>query len=140
MADLFHDFKIQASPERVFEAISTPEGLDRWWTKTSDGEPLLGAEYALGFGAGYGWRAKVTRCVPGSEFELEMIDAQEDWLGTRVGFAIAADGDGTAVRFHHTGWPQANAHYRRSNYCWAMYLRTMGRGIEHGESVPYEER
>ncbi len=64
----------------------------------------------------------------------------EDWLGTRVGFALTAEGDATTVRFHHTGWPQANAHYRHSSYCWAMYVRIMGRVLEHGESVPYEER
>ena len=82
----------------------------------------------------------MTRCESGSELELGLVEAQEDWLGTRVGFALTADGDATAVRFHHTGWPQANAHYRGSNYCWTMYLRIMGRAIEHGENVPYEER
>ena len=127
-------------PERVFEAISTPTGLDQWWTKTSAGEPRLCAEYDLVFGPGYGWRAKVTRCEASAELELELVEAHEDWLGTRVGFALAADGDATAVRFRHTGWAHANAHYRHTNYCWAMYLRIMGRAIEHGESVPYEER
>ena len=140
MADIFHDFKVQASPSRVFAAISSPSGLDQWWTKTSAGRPRLGAEYDLGFGPGYGWRAKVTRCEPDAEFELELVDAHEDWLGTRVGFELAGDGDATTVRFRHTGWPQANAHYRQSSYCWAMYLRIMQRAVVHGESVPYEER
>ncbi|MBI3448600.1 MAG: hypothetical protein HY049_06775 [Acidobacteria bacterium] len=44
------------------------------------------------------------------------------------------------MRFHHTGWPTANEHWRVSCYCWAMYLRLMRRFIEHGETVPYEDR
>ncbi len=139
MADILHDLEIQATPERVFEAVSTAAGLDQWWTKTCAGEPAEGAVFTLGFGS-VEWRARVTRCEPGAAFELELTDAQEDWLGTRVGFALAADGDATAVRFHHTGWPQANAHYRQSNYCWAMYLGHMARAVEDGVFVPYEER
>jgi hypothetical protein len=30
--------------------------------------------------------------------------------------------------------------FRRSSYCWAMYLRILRRYLEHGETVPYERR
>jgi hypothetical protein len=48
--------------------------------------------------------------------------------------------EGTQVRFAHTGWPEANEHYRISCYCWAMYLRVLKRHLEFGERVPYEKR
>ncbi|MCH8956850.1 SRPBCC domain-containing protein, partial [candidate division KSB1 bacterium] len=35
---------------------------------------------------------------------------------------------------------EANEHYRVSCYCWAMYLRLLKRYVEHGETVPYEDR
>lgn len=35
MADIFYYFPINTSIDKVFEAISTPKGLDKWWTKTS---------------------------------------------------------------------------------------------------------
>jgi hypothetical protein len=44
------------------------------------------------------------------------------------------------VRFHHTGWPQSNDHYRISCYCWAMYLRLLKRNVERGEVVPFGQR
>ena len=53
MADIFHDFPIRAPGARVFEAVATPEGLDRWWTKSSTGTPKEGAEFSLCFGSGY---------------------------------------------------------------------------------------
>ena len=78
--------------------------------------------------------------VPGAEFELEMTRSDPDWNGTRVGFVLERQGNGTAVRFHHLGWPEGNAHYRTSCYCWAMYLRVLKRHLEFGENVPYEKR
>src|SRR5690349_16312401 len=37
MADLTYLFPIKASGSKVFNAISTPEGLNSWWTKTCSG-------------------------------------------------------------------------------------------------------
>jgi uncharacterized protein YndB with AHSA1/START domain len=140
MADIFHDFLVKAPATKVFDAISTPNGLDQWWTKRSAGEPKEGAEYELWFGPQYDWRAKVTKCVKDSTFELQMARADVDWMGTRVGFHLQDKNANTSVYFYHIGWPSQNEHWRISCYCWAMYLRIMRRYVEHGEFVPYEKR
>jgi uncharacterized protein YndB with AHSA1/START domain len=140
VADILQDFPIKASPARVFEMFTTPRGLDEWWTQRSSGEPREGAEYELWFGPEYDWRARVTRCVPDLEFELEMTRADADWTGTRVGVRLEARGDSTRVQFRHVGWPDSNAHYRTSCHCWALYLRVLRRYLENGESVPYDTR
>jgi uncharacterized protein YndB with AHSA1/START domain len=140
MADIYHDFPIEAPAHKVFWAISTPAGLDRWWTERSNGHPSEGAEYELWFGPQYDWQARVTKCLSPKAFELEITKAGADWLGTRVGFCLE-QGDGvTSVRFYHTGWPLLNEHFRISCYCWAMYLRVLRRHLEYGEFVPYENR
>ena len=65
MPDILQDFPIKASAAKVFEALSTPSGLDRWWTTTSSGTAALDSVFDLHFGPGYHWRAKVTKCIPG---------------------------------------------------------------------------
>jgi uncharacterized protein YndB with AHSA1/START domain len=140
MADICHDFPIKGSAAVVFAAISTPEGLDSWWTKTCQGTPREGAEYDLGFGQGYDWRALVTQCAPESVFELKMVHADDDWRGSSLNFKLTGDGDNTQVVFRHSGWPEENEHYRISCYCWAMYLRHLKRYVESGVTVAYEER
>lgn len=140
MPDVLHDLPIKAPLVRVFQAVSTAPGLDCWWTKRSAGKPAEGAEYELWFGPEYDWRAQVTRCVPDSEFELQMTRADADWIGTRVGFHLKERNGATWLQFHHTGWPSANEHYRISCNCWALYLRILRRHLEFGESVPYESR
>ncbi len=140
MADIAQYFPIKASARKVFLAVSAPSGLDAWWTKRCSGKPEEGAGYELFFGPGYDWYAQVSRCVPDREFELKLLEAQEDWQGTRVGFVLEEKNGLTQVAFHHLGWPEANQHYRVSCYCWAMYLRLLKRYVELGEIVPYEQR
>lgn len=141
MPDIVHEFTIKAPREQVFETMATPQGLSQWWTKSSYGTLKEGAEYTLFFGPGYDWRGKVTRCTPGSVFELLITKAHPDWMDTRVGCQLESENqEVTRVRFYHIGWPAENEHWRVSCYCWAMYLRLARRYLEHAELVPYEQR
>ena len=141
MADILQDFPIAVPVDKVFAAVSTPAGLDQWWTLTSSGTPAAGAEYALDFGPEYRWTARVVACDANEAFELEFTSAMPDWVGSRVGFRLSPHRDtGTWVQFHHRGWAEASEHFRISTHCWALYLRVLRRHVEHGESVPYDRR
>lgn len=140
MADILQDLPVKAPIEAVFRAVSAPSGLDTWWTQHARGRPRKGSEYELGFGPQYLWRAKVTRCVANSEFELTLTQADADWTGTTVRFALERRDTLTVLHFSHTGWPGTNEHFRASSHCWAMYLRILRRSLERGESVAYEDR
>jgi uncharacterized protein YndB with AHSA1/START domain len=140
VANIYQDFPIRGSIDAVFHAISTPEGLDQWWTLRAAGQPRLGAEYELWFGPEHDWRATVTGCEPGVAFELKMGRSDDDWKGTMIGFELEQRSETVWTRFYHRGWPSANEHFRISTHCWAMYLRVLRRFIEHGETVPYAQR
>ena len=141
MADILQEFTIKVPRERVFQSIASPQGLDCWWTKSAAGEPKENAEFTFFFGEGYDWQGRVTRYLPNSEFELTITQGHPDWMRTRVGCQLQAEGPNlTRVRFYHTGWPTENEHWRVSCYCWAMYLRLLRRYLEYGEKVPYEKR
>ena len=140
MPDILQAFPIRATADQVFDAVATPKGLDEWWAVRSSGHPVVGAEYQLSFGPEHEWKGQVTVCEPGSAFELEIVKADQDWTGTRVGFRLEPRGRTTWIRFSHTGWPSANEHYCISVHCWALYLRILRRWLEHGERVPYDQR
>jgi uncharacterized protein YndB with AHSA1/START domain len=140
MADIFHNFPINSSAQKVFEAISTAEGLDSWWTNDSAVTTGQDGEYRLGFGPGYTWLATVSQWIPDSEFELTLTESDDDWRDTRVGFRLAENNGSTLVSFHHLNWPEPNLHYRTTSFCWAMYLRLLKRYVEFGEIVPYDKR
>lgn len=136
MADILYEFPVAASAARVFAALSTAEGLDAWWTLAA----VVGDGYELGFGAGYEWRAEVVERKEGVAFVLRMTVADDDWRGTLVGFRLEEREGVTWVGFSHTGWPEANRHYRVSAFCWAMYLRLLKRYCETGEVMGYAGR
>src|SRR5690242_16617202 len=60
---------------------------------------MHGGEYTLWFGPEYDWRAVVSRCVPETEFELELTKADEDWQRTRLGLFWKSE----------TMWPMVNS-------------------------------
>jgi uncharacterized protein YndB with AHSA1/START domain len=140
MPDILHDFVIRRPPDVVFTGIAEPSGLDQWWTSRSRGRPAVGEEYELWFGPDYDWRAVVIEMIPDRRLVWRIATAMPDWVGTVVGFDLATSALGTDVQFRHEGWAEASGHFRTSSYCWAMYLRILARHLEHGETVPYEDR
>ncbi len=140
MADIYHYFPINASLSEVFNSVSTPEGLNRWWSKTSKGNLAIGETFTLFFGPKHTWTAKVSKLVSNKEFELTITDANSEWNDTKVGFILDFKNNITNVQFYHIGWKESSEHYRISCYCWAMYLRILKRYLEFGEEVSYENR
>ena len=141
MPDILFDFPVAATRAKVFEAVATPEGLEKWWTETSNGETAAGAVWELGFGAGLVWRARVAAYEPEAAVEYELAKADADWTGTRVRVTLEDHPGGLVwVRFAHTGWREAGEHFRISAYCWAMYLRLLKQWVQRGETAPYGRR
>ena len=140
MPDILLSFPILRDVLTVFDAMTAPAGLDRWWTLDSDGTATRGARYRFGFGPSCQWTGEVTHCQAPRAFEWTMRDADSDWAGTRVGFTLKDISDGTLVEFYHRDWPMENEHLRGSAYCWASYLRILRRHLEYGEDVPYAQR
>lgn len=136
MPDIMHDFRIHAPIERVFAGVSLPAGLDAWWTLACSGEPRVGASYALEFGPDCRWAARVAACEPPRRFELELVEADADWTGTRVRVELARRDGVTKVRFAHLGWREVNEQYRATCFCWAQHLRLLRRLAESGERIP----
>lgn len=50
MADIRHWIRVDAPPERVYEALTTRDGLTRWWTADVEAEPKEGSVARFGFG------------------------------------------------------------------------------------------
>src|SRR3981189_316720 len=113
MLDILLDFPVFAPVATVFDAVSTPAGLDRWWTVRSAGRPIGGTTFALVLVRGYLWQRIVRNSEPPLLFELKIEDAVSDWLGTHVRFELNVVGDEhTVMRFAHTGWGALTHHYR----------------------------
>jgi uncharacterized protein YndB with AHSA1/START domain len=138
--DIKHDVTVGAEPARVFDAVTVPALLDSWWSLGCSGEPVQGGGYVFDFGGGCVWRARVAELVRDSFVEYRMTEAADDWMGTSLKFVIEPANGMTLLRFSHEGWEAQSDHFRRTSFCWALYLRLLRRFAETGETVEYERR
>ncbi|MGX7666601.1 SRPBCC family protein [Flavobacterium pedocola] len=141
MNTIYHDFTISTPKERVFEAVSTPEGLNNWWTLRCSGKPALNEEYNLYFAEEYNWFATVSKFIENEEIEFSVKHAKKEWLPTSFGFKLTEVSPNTTyVQFYHSDWEEISQEFRIASYCWANLLRQMKQYLEKGIITPFEER
>lgn len=140
MAEIHHQFQIAAPVPAVFDAFTTPKGLDSWWTLQSEGQPVRDSLYRLYFGPEYDWKARVLNAEINRSLTWSIVQAMADWMPTSFGFTLSPKGQSTSVRFFHIGWETANEHFAITNFCWGQLLNGLKNYVENGFVVPFENR
>src|SRR6266851_4746265 len=102
MVDILHKVGIKSSsPDDVYKALTTREGLSGWWTNNTHGDDQVGGVLQFRFGAG-GIDMKVLELDPLKRVLWQVVDGPEEWIGTKVSFEPKQEGDwtiGTAIRY-----------------------------------------
>ena len=137
---IYHDLEINESINKTFQAITEPEHLINWWPFKCTGTPKENEEYNFFFKSEYDWYGKVIKTEKNKSFHIKMTTSDPDWNPTSFGFDLEQKNDKVQVKFWHIGWPECNAHFRRSSFCWAMLLNGLKNYVENGKIVPFEER
>ncbi len=141
MYQIYHNIKIDATKEKVYEYCTDPGHINNWWTKRCSGSPALDEEYMFWFAPQYDWRAKVIDLIGKELISFSFFQADADWMDTILTLEVYETSHGiTTLHLRHAGWKEENEHFGRTSYCWAMYLSTLKRYAEVGEVVPYEQR
>ena len=84
MHSIKHLFHIDASKQRVFEAISTVNGLSNWWTSKTTGSDVLGGIIQFRFGEMGGPDMKVTEIKPNEKLSWECLESPHGWLAIHL--------------------------------------------------------
>ena len=137
---IHHDLEIKESAGKVFQAVSEPKHLVNWWPLKCSGTPKENEEYNFFFTPEYDWYGGVLKYEKNTSFHIKMTKSEADWNPTSFGFDLEQKNDTTLVKFWHIGWPECNAHFRRSSFCWAMLLNGLKNYVEKGIIIPFEER
>src|SRR5580704_15020318 len=97
MPDILHKVGIKSSsPDNVYKALTTVEGLSRWWTSDTRGESKVGGVLQFRFGDG-GFDMKVLELQPGKRILWQVVDGPEEWLGTKISFDLKQNDEWTVV-------------------------------------------
>ncbi len=135
MHDIMHLLRIHASPERVFEAITTAEGLRQWWTRDAAIEPEVSAAGEFGF---YGKRFVVKIIVealePATRARWKVANAA--WPASDIEFTLRAEGGDTILVFAHRGFPRADEAFASATMRWGFYVLSLKRYLQTGKGSP----
>lgn len=141
MHNIYHDIEIKSDPHSILDSITTPKGLNAWWTVKSSGDIKLGNSFQFYFSDDYNWYAQIVQFEENKLVQFQMTDADEDWMHTILTFDIhILEGHKNLLRFSHEGWKNTNAHFRRTSFCWALYLNGLKKYLEEGIIIPYSKR
>jgi uncharacterized protein YndB with AHSA1/START domain len=133
MSNILHRLSIDAPLARVRQLAATRTGIEQWWT----GHPVAGDDTIGGQLSVY-FRDPAN---PAATFEVAQRDPEQivwrcvagpdDWIDTRVIFALKPRGDGgTTLLFCHEGWQQENEFMSGCSTNWAAYLMSLKAGAE----------
>jgi uncharacterized protein YndB with AHSA1/START domain len=140
------DIHIQASPERVFEALTDPKQLMQWWGQA---DMYRAVAYEIDLRPGGRWVCK-GKGVDGKEFQVkgEYIEVDPprtleyswiaDWSGdlkTIVHWDLSPHQGGTMVRIRHRGFAGQAEHAKNHSNGWTRVLGWMQAYLEKGETV-----
>ena len=135
MADILHRVGITATPERVYEALTTVDGLAAWWTTDTSGDSDGTLKFR--FGEVGGFDMKVLDLQPGKRVLWEVLDGPAEWVGTTVSFDLAQDGDWAIVLFAHAGWREPVEFMSHCSTKWATFLMSLKAFVETGTGAPH---
>ena len=107
MPDILHKVGIKSSsPNDVYKALTTREGLSAWWTSDTQGEENVGGVLLFRFGAG-GFDMRVLELDPGKHVLWKVVDGPQEWIGTKVSFEIRQEADwssSSSIRAGRSRW------------------------------------
>lgn len=135
MVDILHRIGVVSSPDKVYSALTTVEGLAGWWTQDTDGDAEPGGVLRFRFIPG-GFDMKVLETEPAERVLWEVVDGPAEWIGTHVRFELKQEGEYTIVLFRHEGWKEPVEFMYHCTTKWATYLMSLKRLVETGEGEP----
>jgi uncharacterized protein YndB with AHSA1/START domain len=135
MADILHRVGVTATPDQVYRALTTVDGLAGWWTTDTSGAGDGALQFRFG-GVG-GCDAKVIDLQPDRRVEWEIVGGPDEWLGTTVSFDLSRDGEWTIVNFAHAGWREPVEFMHHCSTKWAIFLMSLKSLVETGAGAPH---
>lgn len=144
MAEILHRVGIRSSPDAVYKALSTRDGLAAWWTNGTEGEAENEVGGALRFrfadsqGSEMGsFDMKVLDLQPERRVQWQVVGGPDEWIGTRISFDLRQEDDHVIVLFRHQDWKEPVEFMHHCSTKWASYLMlSLKPLLETGKGTP----
>ena len=140
MATIYHQLSINAPAGKVYQAISTADGIGTWWDKQTAKQTDCGLVLEHNPGPEHGVvKLRVVELVPHKRVEGECISTHPKsspasaWSGTHFIFELAEDGDAqstpnrTTLDFRQVGYDEQSKFFEFNKGAWGQVMQDLKR-------------
>jgi uncharacterized protein YndB with AHSA1/START domain len=141
MPDVMHFNRIHASPERVYQALTTAEGIRNWWTRDADLDSKIEGTGEFRFYHGKSVsKMRVDELKPLVRVGWKTVSLfRSEWDGTRITFDTRAEGSKTVLSFAHCGFKQTDEVCALTTTGWGYYLVSLQQYRGTGKGAPHPD-
>jgi len=131
MHELHHEIQISASPQTVYEAITTQKGIRSWWTRDSVVQPRVGSVAELGFNnRALLLRLRIDELRPQKRVMWYCLGDDEEWKDTRLMWDISEKDGATTLHLLHAYWRSPGSTFAKSNSRWGELMHRLKDYVE----------
>ena len=139
--DIIHRVGIKAPLQKVYEALSTVEGISGWWTEQTSGTSQIGKTIVVQF---FSLEAKelgsmnmeVKTLEPGKKIHWIFTAGPAEWIGTEAIFDLHQEDDYTIVLFGHRNWQEEVEFTAHCSMKWGIFMLSLKEFVETGKGRP----
>ena len=137
MSAIIEERIIEASPHRVWNALTRSEEIEKWWADEARVQPEVGSLGEFRFRP------------PAGTLQFEVAELDQDkhvrwisrqgppqWAGTSVTWQLAPIHDGTEVVFTHEGFAKQDEVLEVTRGNWRYFLTSLKSYLETGKGTP----
>jgi uncharacterized protein YndB with AHSA1/START domain len=138
---------IKSPIKKVYEAISTQQGVAGWWTQEVEMDTRVGGVMTVRFDGGTYVTMKIRAATDNQEvmwgctsqyFKIKGTPRTDEWVGTTIRFHLEDGGDGTTTLiFTHEGLTSALYCYQECVAGWDYFLASLKSYLEERKGTPY---
>lgn len=148
MVNYTKSFRLQVSPETVFQALTRE--IPQWWTEAFEGDAAdVKNTFTVRFGDAAYKTMEVAELVPGSAVSWKVTDAlinspglneKKEWIGTSILWNIVTSGDTTLLTLTHQGLTPALECYTMCREGWQQFTESLVAHIRHQNGQPFRQK
>ncbi len=138
MPAIVKELTIAATPERVWDALTQPGEIARWWTDDLSAMPEVGSLAEFRFNQGtFVVQFEVAELEQNKKIRwLARKGPAPHWDGTSVTWLLAPIPNGTQVVFNHEGFIEKDRRYEMTYAWWEHFLVSLKSYLETGVGTP----
>jgi uncharacterized protein YndB with AHSA1/START domain len=135
---ILHEVGIKASPDAVYQALTQPKELAKWWTSDTRGNgSKVGGVLEFRFGD-FCQKFEVMELKPGKfvRWKATQKETMDEWAGTEITYSLETDENQCWVRFRHSNWPSEEGMLAHCSTKWAVFMVSLKELLEKGKGRP----